>query len=204
MAKINNPLSLKTRWLIFKASVSTPALLARFGEKKIIPIITGLNGGLAILTISLFAWMTSMPLIFPALGPTAFILFSTPLAPAAAPRNIIVGHFSCLAIGWAAWNLTSYLAGIPDGELANSGFIYLSASVALAISCLLLVRINCPHPPACTSCLVVAWGGVTHWLDILLMAAVIVWLTYQAMAMNRMAGLPVPKWSPKQNTGPTI
>lgn len=159
MAKTSNRLTLKTRWLIWKASVSTPALLARFDEKKIIPLITGLNGGLAILTISLFAWFTSMPLVFPALGPSAFILFSTPLAAAAAPRNVIVGHCSCLAIGWVTWNLTSYLAGSPDGAQADSWYITVSASAALAASCLLLVRINCPHPPACTSCLVVALRG---------------------------------------------
>jgi len=77
--------------------------------------------------------------------------------------------------------------------------VFCGASLALASSCLFLVRLSCPHPPACASSLVVALGAVTDWRDLLLMALVVVWLTVQAVAMNRFAGLPVPVWSPRRH-----
>jgi len=194
--------SLRTRWLIWRARLSIPVLLARFDEQKVISLVAAINGGLAILTISVVAWLTDLPLLFPALGPSAFILFSTPLSPAAAPRSVILGHFVCLASGFVVWQLMSYLAGEPVSVQAGGWPLFCSASLALAVSCLLLVRLSCPHPPACASGMVVALGAITYWCDLVLMAAVVVWLTVQAVAMNRFAGMPVPAWRPRRHEEP--
>lgn len=113
MSPTDERLSAKTRWLMFRARLSTPVLLTRFDEQKVVSVITAIHGGSAILAIGLFAWLTDLPLVFPALGPTAFILFSAPLSPAAAPRSVILGHFSCLGSGYVVWWLMSYLAGGP-------------------------------------------------------------------------------------------
>ena len=192
----------RTRWLIWRARLSIPVLLARFDEQKVISLVAAINGGLAILTISLVAWLTDLPLLFPALGPSAFILFSTPLSPAAAPRSVILGHFVCLASGFAVWQLMNYLAGEPVSVQAGGWPLFCSASLALAVSCLLLVRLSCPHPPACASGMVVALGAINHGYDVVLMAVVVVWLTVQAVAMNRFAGMPGPTWSPRRHEEP--
>ncbi len=189
-------ISLKTRWMIWRARYSTPALLTRFEERKVVSAITALNGGMAILAIGVFAWLTDLPLAFPALGPTAFILFASPRSPAAAPRSVILGHYCCLTCGFVVWHLVSAAAGQPVSTQTSSWLPYLSASIGLAASCALLVWLSCPHPPACASCLVFALGGVTDWLSVLLMAVAIAWITVQAVAMNRIAGVVVPTWSP--------
>jgi len=72
-------LLLKTRWAIWRARYSTAGLLARLDERKAVSVVAGVNGGLAILVIGFFSWITELPLMFPALGPTAFILFATPV-----------------------------------------------------------------------------------------------------------------------------
>ncbi len=189
-------LSLKTRWAVWRARYSTVGLLARLDERKAVSLVAAVNGGLAILAIGFFAWITDLPLIFPALGPTAFILFATPTTASAAPRSIILGHFSGMASGWAVWHLMSTVVGGPVSMQTGGWAPAVSASLALAITCGLLVRWSCPHPPACASGLIIALGGVTDWLDVLLMAVAVVWMTVQAVAMNRFAGVPVPIWSP--------
>ena len=79
MSQTTGRMSLKMRWLVWRARLSTPALLARHDETKVISTMAALNGGGAILTIGLFAWLTDLPLVFPALGPSTFILFTMPL-----------------------------------------------------------------------------------------------------------------------------
>jgi CBS-domain-containing membrane protein len=194
--------SIKTRWLILRARLSMPGLLTRFDEQHVMSLATAVNGGLAILTVGLFAWLTNLPVVFPALGPSAFILFSTPLSSAAAPRSVILGHFSAIVSGCAVWHLISALAGAPVSMQAGGWPPFCSASLALAVSSLLLVRLSCKHPPACASSLVIALGAVTHWYDLVFMALAVVWITAQAVAMNRLAGLPVPVWSPRRPTTP--
>ncbi len=175
--------------------MSVPALLARFDERKIVSLVAAINGGMAILAIGIIAYMTRLPLLFPAMGPSCFIMFSTPLSPGATPRSVILGHCICLLTGVIVWHIISFLCGNTISPQMASWPLYLSASLALAISALLLVRMSCPHPPACASSLVVAIGAVTGWQNIILMMAVIVYIAWQGFAINRLAGIHVPIWS---------
>jgi len=198
MSQTRGTLSLKARCLTWRARFSTPALLTRFDEDKVVSLVTAVNGGLAILTISFFAWLTDLPLLFPALGPSAFILFGTPLSPAAAPRSVILGHLSTMAVGFVVLHVVRSAVSGPVSMEADGWALFASASLAMAASCLLLVRLSCPHPPACASGLVIVLAGVTGWQELLFMALAVVWLTMQAVAMNRFAGLPMPLWSARR------
>ena len=189
---------IKVRWRLWRARFSVPVLLGRFSERKVVSMVAGVNGGLTILTIGFLAWLTDLPLVFPALGPSTFILFSTPMTPGAAPRSVIGGHLICLAIGCGVWHLMSYLSGSPVSIEAGGWPVFCGASLTLGGCCLMLVLLSCPHPPSCASGLVVVLGGVTAWGDLLLMALVVVWLAMQAVGMNRLAGLPVPLWYPRR------
>ena len=188
--------SLRTRWAIWRARHSAVGLLARFDERKAVSLVAAVHGGLAILAIGVFAWITDLPLTFPALGPTAFILFATPTSESAAPRSVVLGHLSGMAAGFAVWHLMSAVSGGPVSPQIGGWPPMLSASLALAATCGLLVWLSCPHPPACASSLVIALGAVAEWQDVLLMAVAVIWMTVQAFAMNRFAGVPVPTWSP--------
>lgn len=190
------------RWIIWRARMSTPALLSGHDETKTMSLVTAINGGLAILTVGVLAWLTNLPLVFPALGPSTFILFSAPLSKAGAPRSVVIGHCVCLLCGYVSWHLISLLSGRPV-TLETAGWpLFTSATVALAFSCLFLQLFKCPHPPACASSLVVALGMITDGFSLFLMGLVVMWLTFQAVLMNRFVGLPVPIWSPRHQDHP--
>ncbi|MBN1765879.1 MAG: HPP family protein [Sedimentisphaerales bacterium] len=190
-------LTLRSRLLIWRARLSLPGLLTRYDEKKVVSVVSALNGGLAIMTISLIAWLLDLPLIFPALGPSAFILFSDPMSHAGAPRSVILGHLVCLSTGTCVWHFICFLFGAPVTVQVGGWPLICSATLALVLSFLFLVMLSCKHPPACASSLVVAIGAVVQWQNIVIMALVVIWLTFQAVVMNRLAGLRVPFWSPR-------
>ena len=50
------------------------------------------NGVIAIGLMAAVALVTGAPFIFPSLGPTAFLLFYTPMLPTASPAQLLVGH----------------------------------------------------------------------------------------------------------------
>ncbi len=189
-------LRLKTRLLMWRARVSIPVLLARGDERPAVSLFTAINGGLTILIISLLAWLSEVPLLFPALGPTSFILHSAPLSRAAAPRSVVLGHAIAITTGYAIWRVCSYFAGGAVSLQTRGFWVLCSASLALTVTCYLLVRFSCPHAPACASALIVAVGGVTTLAGVLYMAAAVILVTAQAVTFNRMACVPVPLWSP--------
>lgn len=194
---LDEPPSLRTRWMILRARLSTAGLLARFDERMVVSYVTAIHGGLAVLIIGLFAWIADLPLVFPALGPTAFILFSAPMSPAAAPRAVVLGHLAGLACGYAVWQLMGLLPGSPVSMQTEGWSLFCGMSLALALTSLLLVRLSCPHAPACATGMIVVLGSITQWHDLLSMALAVIWLTAQAVVMNRLAGLPVPLWHPR-------
>src|SRR5579883_298173 len=59
-----------------------------------------LTGSSSIAVMALAAWATRQPLIFPSLGPTAFLIFYAPRSPPACPRNALVGHAIAVACGY--------------------------------------------------------------------------------------------------------
>jgi CBS domain-containing membrane protein len=194
-------LSLRAQWLTLRARFSVPGMIAATDERSAISLVAAVNGGLAVLIISLCAWVTDVPLLFPALGPTAFILFSGPFSPAGAPRSVILGHLVAMASGLAAWHWVNLVSGGSLSLDAGGWLTCVSASLALAMTCLLLVRLSAPHAPACASALIIAVGAVTDWFGVLAMVIGVVMMTLQAVAVNRFAGLNTPIWSPRREDG---
>jgi CBS-domain-containing membrane protein len=202
MLRANKYRSFKTRWVLWRARWSIPALLGHAEERTVVSIAASVNAALAILIIGVLAWVSELPLVFPALGPTSFVLFATPFARAAAPRSVVMGHLAGIGAGYVAWHVTSVLAGSPVTLEAGGWPACLSGSIALALACLLLVRFSVPHPPACASALIVALGAVNEVKGLLIMAAAVVLLTAQAVVINRICCLPVPTWAPRESETP--
>jgi len=178
--------------------MSIPSLIAAADEHKVISLVAAVHGGLAILVISACAWITGLPLVFPALGPTAFILFAKPFSPDAAPRSVITGHVAGMTSGLVTRHLVSFVCNSPVSLEASGWPTFVSAALALALTCLLLVRLSAPHAPGCASALIIATGGVVGWLGLLVMAIAVVILTVQAVCANRMAGVNMPIWFPRR------
>lgn len=154
-----------------------------------------MQGGLAILIIGVLAWLVDLPLLFPALGPSSFLLFSSPFSPSATPRAVIVGHSVAIATGVVVWSVTCLVSGQQVGLDTGGWLVYASASLALGMTCALLVWLSCPHAPACASALIVALGAVTDWFGLLGMIAGVLLLTGQAVLLNKITGVKTPGWA---------
>jgi len=64
-------------------------LLTHHAERPIWAIFMFLNGFATIALLAAVAMISRTPFVFPSLGPTAFLFFFTPRAPAASPRHTI-------------------------------------------------------------------------------------------------------------------
>lgn len=64
------------------------------------------NGFATISLLAVLAMVWHVPLVFPSLGPTAFLLFSSPHLPSACPRNTLCGHAIGIVCGYGALWLT--------------------------------------------------------------------------------------------------
>ena len=125
-------------------------------------------------------------------------ILSSPLSRAAAPRSVILGHTLALLAGYVVWVLASLVLGTPISFQAGGIAPILCSSLGLALTCFLLVRFSCPHAPACASALIVAVGGAEGEWGVIFMFLAVVLVTSQAVAINRLASLPVPLWKPRR------
>ncbi len=185
---------LRTRWRLLIAQLSVPTLLSRLEERKVVSIVAALDGAAALLVISLAAWWSGLPLLFPSLAPSAFILFTRPFSEAASPRSMILGHSMAIGCGWLSWTTMSFVFGQPVSLARLDLALCLSADLAFALTCILLVRLSCHHAPACATALIVASGGITAGTDMLIMVVAVVLLVYQGVLIHRLLGVHAPLW----------
>jgi CBS domain-containing membrane protein len=154
------------------------------------------NGFITIALLSVLAVCTGVPFVFPSLGPTAYLLFFSPLSEASSPRNTILGHALGLICGYGAfWLLGSPLTD-PGGPSGFTGPRVIAAALSLAATGALMILLKAGHPPAGATTLIVSLGIIykPHYLVVIMVAVLI--LTMQAWCINRLAGLPVPLWKP--------
>lgn len=173
-----------------------PWLLDHHARIPVLALFSFVNGCISIGIMAALAVVTQSPFIFPSLGPTAFLFFYTPTAPSASPRNTIIGH----AIGAAAGYLSLVVTGLTmAGPALSVGVTWprvIAAALSLGLTSGVMVLLKSPHPPAGATTLIISLGILTKpWQLLLLMAAVIL-LTLQAIAINRLAGIPYPLWNP--------
>jgi CBS-domain-containing membrane protein len=173
-----------------------PWLLEHHARIPVLALFSFVNGCISIGIMAALAVVTHSPFIFPSLGPTAFLFFYTPTAPSASPRNTIIGH----AIGAAAGYLSLIVTGLTmAGPALAVGVTWprvIAAALSLGLTSGVMVLLKSPHPPAGATTLIISLGILTKpWQLLLLMAAVIL-LTLQAIAINRLAGIPYPLWNP--------
>ncbi len=176
--------------------VRIPWLLEHYARVPVLARFSFINGCISIGLMSILAVLTHTPFIFPSLGPTAFLFFYTPMAPSASPRNTLVGH----AIGAAAGYFSLVVTGLTNaGPALTAGVTWprvIAAALSLGLTSGLMVLVKCPHPPAGATTLIVSLGILRQpWQLAVLMGAVVL-LTLQAIAINRLAGIPYPLWSP--------
>lgn len=179
------------------------AELTRQYHPRLIQVLYNLvNGGLTIGLLAGVAHLTGSPFIFPSLGATAFLLFSSPKNRSALPRNILLAHLMGAMMGWISLTLFGLLDA-PPAMLAGVdwpriGAVILSVGGTAALTQLL----DAPHPPAGATTLIVSLGLMPHlWQLPVLMAAVLL-LTAQGFVINRLAGIDYPLWDRADDSAP--
>jgi CBS-domain-containing membrane protein len=163
----------------------------------VLAVFAFVNGLIAIGVMSLIAFVTSEPFVFPSLGPTAFLLFYTPLLAAACPRNTLGGH----AIGAAAGYLALVVFGLTHAPpaLATSvtGARVGAAALSLGLTSGAMVLARVPHPPAGATTLIVSLGIFHEPRQLVVLMIAVVLLVVQGFAINRLAGIDYPVWAPR-------
>jgi CBS domain-containing membrane protein len=154
------------------------------------------NAGVSTALMAMGARITGEPLVFPSLGPTAFMLFYQPTSPAACPRSAICGHL----IGIVAGYLSLVAFGLRHAAPALTGGMTWawigSASLSLSLTAGAMVWLRVPHPPAGATTLIVSLGILPRPPQLAALFVAIVFLVLQGLFINRLAGVPYPLWAP--------
>lgn len=179
-----------------------PALVDRHNSTNVMGLFALVNGVISIAIMSAAAVLTGQALIFPSLGPTAFLLFYTPTVPAASPRNTVCGH----AIGAAAGYLSLVVFGLTAaGPALATGVTWSrvgAAAMSLGLTSGLMVWLRVPHPPAGATTLIVSLGILREPVQLLVLMLAVVLLVVQGYVINHLAGIDYPLWSPRPPKSP--
>jgi CBS domain-containing membrane protein len=170
-------------------------LLTHYSERPIWALFMFLNGFITIALLAAVAMVSRTPFVFPSLGPTAFLFFFTPRAPAASPRHTIYGHAIGIVCGYGAL----WLFGLRDAPPAMATGVSLArvgaAALSLASTGALMILAKAAHPPAGATTLIISLGIVTRPFHLLVIEIAVAILTLQAIVINRLAGIAYPLWA---------
>ncbi len=174
-------------------------LLRNFPPRLVRAIYVFINGFVTIGLLAVLAFITGNPFVFPSLGPTAYLLFFSPLADASSPRNTILGHAIGLVCGYLAFVVTG--AGtVPFG--VHPGIFWpriLAAALSLSATGAVMVLSRVNHPPAGATTLIVSLGIIAKPRELVIIEIAVFLLAAQALLINRLAGLPYPIWNASPN-----
>jgi CBS domain-containing membrane protein len=160
------------------------------------------NGAVFIGVMGLAAWLTHQPLVFPSLGPTAFLLIYRPRAEASCPRNALVGHLIGALAGLAALAACGLLDQGPDLERVSFARV-LAATMSLGLTAAVMVWAGTPHPPAGATTLIVSLGFLHTPTSVGILMLGVVLLLIQGFAVNRWVGIDYPLWGPRLRERPS-
>ncbi len=170
-------------------------LLHHFPPLFVRSLYVFVNGFITIGVLALLALVSRNPFVFPSLGPTAYLLFFSPLAKTSSPRNTIFGHAIGLICGYAAFVVTG-AGALPFG--VHPGIFWpriLAAALSLSATGAFMVLLEISHPPAGATTLIVSLGIISKPRELVVIEVAVFLLVAQALVINRLAGLPYPLWN---------
>jgi CBS domain-containing membrane protein len=182
-----------TRGLVARFQIAH--LVKRYPERHVWALFMFLNGFATIALLAAVAMATRTPFVFPSLGPTAFLFFFTPRAPAASPRHTIYGHAIGIVCGYGALWLFGLEHAPPAMATGVSAGRVGAAALSLASTGALMILFKAAHPPAGATTLIISLGIVTRPFHLLVIEIAVAILTLQAIVINRLAGIDYPLWA---------
>lgn len=170
-------------------------LLCHFPPRLVRSVYVFVNGFITIGLLALLALLTRNPFVFPSLGPTAYLLFFSPLGKSSSPRSTIFGHAIGLICGYAAFVVTGAGAQ-PFGAHASIFWPRIfAAALSLSATGAFMVLLNVSHPPAGATTLIVSLGIISKPRELVIIEVAVFLLVAQALMINRLAGLGYPLWN---------
>ena len=167
-------------------------------SRSAVRIFVFIEGLSALAIIASAAYLAKLPLLFPPLAPSAFILFRTPLSRPASPRAVLLSHSLAMLLGLAMLHLFSLLfpeANLHGDDALNWPRIF-ALALAMGLTSLAMILLDCAHPPATATALVAAMGYFDGLLQVAALPLAVLLLLAQALVFNRLlGGLPFPLWS---------
>ncbi len=155
-----------------------------------------LAAGSLLIVIGFFGVLTNQPLLFPSLGPTAFLQAEDPQLRTARFYNTVVGHFIGLGSGILAV-LLLHANHVPSamgtGHLAPERVFAAALAVAMTIAIGLILHAS--HPPASATTLLVALGGFKlNWQTMLIIVTgvLLIGILGEVLRRFRLGKLPAP------------
>lgn len=161
-------------------------------------LFTFVASGFTLAILGVLAFVLHHPLIFPSLGPTAFLLFTNPLSKIASPKNTILGHLLGVICGYLALVIFG-LSNTPAIIISGISLQFIAAAaLSIALTSMGMILFSVEHPPAGATTLIVSLG-IMHTLPHLgvLMIAVVL-LCLEAGIINRLQGIAYPLWAAKE------
>ncbi|MDE3179309.1 MAG: HPP family protein [Acidobacteriota bacterium] len=182
------------------ANLRLTRLLKRLPERPVWALFMFINGFIAIAIMSGIAMLSGTPFIFPSLGPTAVLLFYSPLTPPASPRHSVLGHAIGIVCGYGSlWVVSMQHAPAITAEGVHLHRI-LAAALSLGLTGALMILLKAAHPPAAATTLIISLGIVTKPFDLVIIEVAVVLLVLQGFIINRLAGLNYPIWALREKT----
>jgi CBS-domain-containing membrane protein len=172
------------------------SLQERHSSTFVLGLFAFVNGLIAIGIMALVALVTGQAFVFPSLGPTAFLLFYTPLLPAASPRNTFFGHLIGAVAGYLALVIFGLTDDLPALATHVTGARVGAAALSLGLTSGAMVWARVPHPPAGATTLIVSLGILRKPSQLVVLMVAVVLLVVQGFVINRLAGIEYPLWAP--------
>ncbi|EHR61739.1 HPP family protein [Saccharomonospora cyanea] len=141
--------------------------------------------------VGAIALVVKQPYLFPSLGPTVMLFFESPLQKSAAPRSTLVGHGVAILAGIGCLALLGLTAHPSVTEEGVTGPRIVAAALSVALTAFVLRLLDCPHPPAGATTLIISLGLLTSVVDI---AVAVVLVTVLGVAVNRVLGVGQSLW----------
>jgi CBS domain-containing membrane protein len=167
----------------------------RFGQRWGEATYTFVTCLIAVAVSGIAAYLAKQPLLFPSLGPTAFLFFEQPMAETSSPRNTLIGHLVAIlagALSLAVFGLLDNPSILVEGVTLARAF---AGALSLALTGAVLLLLRSSHPPTGVTTLIVSLGFLQTPGEMAVLMAGVVLLTVVGWAINRAAGVPMPVWS---------
>ncbi|MFC6719739.1 HPP family protein [Natrialbaceae archaeon GCM10025810] len=120
-----------------------------------------LHTGFLISTTAALAWLSGLPMLFPSLGPSAFVLALFPNGEASDARRVIGGHVVGVVAGLLAYHLLApgvAMTAAPDPASLEGLRLAGSGVLATTLTAGGMLATDTRHPPACATTLIVSLG----------------------------------------------